>query len=159
MLLRLNAITNSCTNRAHEYVTVKVGNSDCSEQEVKAYQHINSIETKHAGRLLVRKMEDHFYLSLAAQKYPCLVHKTLSISLQRFRRRLNGRMPLSVLKPTLLHIFPALDFLHTEADMVHTDDLSFLWYSLIGLLTIYRPPREEYTPWVGRKQYSRILRA
>ncbi|KAF2279504.1 putative CDK4/6 [Westerdykella ornata] len=107
---------------AHSYVTVKVCNARSSENEIKAYTHLDSIKTNHAGRLLVRKLEDSFELNGTSGKFSCLVHKPLSVSLRHLRKKcLNERMPLPLLKATLVHILMALDFLHSEAHLIHTD--------------------------------------
>lgn len=77
--------------------------------------------TSHIGALLVREMTDSFEISNAHGKYPCIVHKPLSISLAQLRSKCPGRrLPVNVLKPALVHILLALDFLHSEAHMVHT---------------------------------------
>lgn len=42
------------------------------------------------------------------------------MSLSELHRRAGSVLPEDVLKPTLIHLLLALDFLHTEAKIVHT---------------------------------------
>ncbi|OBT52082.1 hypothetical protein VE04_07674 [Pseudogymnoascus sp. 24MN13] len=111
-------------SREHKYVTVKVCRLECEQvrREIDAYKHLDTLTTSHVGALLIRDMADSFDISNAHGKYPCIVHKPLSISLAQLRSKCpNRRLPVNVLKPALVHIFLALDFLHSEANMVHTD--------------------------------------
>ncbi|EME82206.1 uncharacterized protein MYCFIDRAFT_188967 [Pseudocercospora fijiensis CIRAD86] len=84
-----------------KFVTLKVCERDSlsAEREVAAYEHLNSMKTTHQGALLVRELYDHFQISGS-----------------------NGeQLSADVLKAVLKHLLLALDFLHTEAKMVHTD--------------------------------------
>ncbi|KAJ5248563.1 protein kinase [Penicillium chermesinum] len=54
--------------------------------------------------------------------YQCLVHPPLAMSICELRNRIIEKvLPADLLKPTLIHILLALDFLHTEAKVTHTD--------------------------------------
>ncbi|KAI9842414.1 MAG: hypothetical protein M1837_007159 [Sclerophora amabilis] len=108
----------------HRYVTLKVceRNATQAKREVAVYRYLNTINTKHSGSRLVRTIVDAFEISRCEGVYQCLVHKPLGMSLSGLRARCPSRkMPEQLLKLTLTHVFLALDFLHTEAGVVHTD--------------------------------------
>ncbi|KAF3385025.1 hypothetical protein F1880_001841 [Penicillium rolfsii] len=52
----------------------------------------------------------------------CLVHPPLAMSICELRHRTSEKvLPEDLLKPVLIHVLLAIDFLHTEAKIVHTD--------------------------------------
>lgn len=84
--------------------------------------------------MLVRRAMDDFQISSAgyAHSYQCFVHPPLAMSLCELRTRtIDGVLPEDLLKSTLIHLLLALDFLHTEAKIVHT--------SMIFLILIVKP--------------------
>ncbi|RDH27928.1 kinase-like domain-containing protein [Aspergillus welwitschiae] len=89
------------------YVTLKVFECDSSEarREISACSHLNSLSVPdHAGAKLIRTALDSFQITSAKGTFGCLVHP-----------------PLGMIKLTLMHLLLALDCLHTEAGIVHTD--------------------------------------
>ncbi|PIL35319.1 hypothetical protein GSI_02044 [Ganoderma sinense ZZ0214-1] len=124
----------------HRYVTIKVctRNSLPVRRELSALKHLNSLPwTLHGGRKLIRTLLDHFELTLPEQAvsseneaqpgdeaappqtFQCLVHKPMLMSLFAFR---DGRqLPESFLKLVLKHILLTLDYLHSQAKVIHTD--------------------------------------
>ena len=131
-------------------MTVKVctRNAIPVKRELAALQHLGSLpRTRHAGRLLVRTLLDQFELTQPEQPprpsrdspstkteietayagdpaatpsrpFQCLVHKPLLTSLSTFR---NGRkLPEDFVQAVLQHVLLALDYLHSEARLVHT---------------------------------------
>ena len=53
--------------------------------------------------------------------FHCSVHPPLAISLKAFRHLLPDRaLPVCLLKAVLKHLLISLDFLHTEAKVIHT---------------------------------------
>ncbi len=110
-------------NRAHTYVTLKVceRNSVQARRELEVYQHLNTITTRHSGSRLVRTLLDAFEITGSEGNYQCLVHKPLGMRLSDLQARCpSQRLPEHLLKLTLIHILLMLDFLHTEAQVVHT---------------------------------------
>ena len=110
-------------NSGHKYVTLKVceRNATQATREVAVYRYLNTINTNHSGSTLVRTINDAFEVVGCEGSHQCLVHKPLGMSLSSLRARCPSRkMPEQLLKLTLTHIFLALDFLHTEARVVHT---------------------------------------
>ncbi|KAL4938853.1 hypothetical protein BDV06DRAFT_231493 [Aspergillus oleicola] len=111
--------------RQHAYVTLKVfeRNSAESQRESKTYHHLNSLSVgDHAGATLIRKALDSFQISTTEGDFQCLVHPPLGISLYDFRNHLRAKvLPEKMVKLTLVHLLLALDYLHTEAGIIHTD--------------------------------------
>ncbi|KAJ6150677.1 protein kinase [Penicillium chermesinum] len=110
----------------HEYVTLKIYEHDSSpgKREKEVYQHLRSIQSSHKGSVLVRRAIDDFLIRSVDKKYSyqCLVHPPLAMSICELRNRIIEKvLPADLLKPTLIHILLALDFLHTEAKVTHTD--------------------------------------
>jgi serine/threonine-protein kinase SRPK3 len=109
--------------RGHQYVTLKVHEHDSGQdsREVRVYHYLNSLTTSHIGALLVRTSLDDFEISTPNGSYPCLVLPPLAMSLSQFRGKMPGkRMSEELLKTLLYHLLLALDFLHTEAQVIHT---------------------------------------
>jgi hypothetical protein len=72
--------------------------------------------------MLVRQAIDDFQISSKdnVYSYQCLVHPPLVMSLCELRSRaVNKVLPEYLLKPILMRILLALDFLHTEAKTIH----------------------------------------
>ncbi|KAJ5900246.1 protein kinase [Penicillium subrubescens] len=110
----------------HAYVTLKMYEHDSSHgrREKEVYKHLGNVKSSHTGSVLVRRAIDDFQISSAdnTYSYQCLVHPPLAMSLCELRNRtIEKVLPEDILKPTLIHILLALDFLHTEAKIVHTD--------------------------------------
>ena len=111
--------------REHIYVTLKLYEYDSAhaEREIQVYEHLKSLKSYHTGTVLVRTVSDKFHLSSTdgSHFYQCLVHPPLGMSLYELRNRCPRKVfPENLLKPTLIHILLALDFLHTEARVIHT---------------------------------------
>ncbi|KAB8256812.1 kinase-like domain-containing protein [Aspergillus pseudonomiae] len=108
----------------HGYVTLKVCERDSAEgiREMEVYNHLNSLNARHDGATLIRTALDNFQISSLEGNYQCFIHIPLGISLYDFRNQLAAKvLPEKILKLTLLHVLLALDFLHTEAGIIHTD--------------------------------------
>ncbi|KAI0687183.1 CMGC/SRPK protein kinase [Cytidiella melzeri] len=106
----------------HQYVTLKIGTAQALAKEVSALKHLKGVETRHPGATMVRHMIDEFQLADGERKYQCIVHPPLSTTVAALRRMLpNKALTMDLLKGVLKHLLTALDFLHTEAKMVHTD--------------------------------------
>lgn len=114
----------SLYSRQHAYITLKVfeRNSAESQRETKIYHHLNSLSiSDHAGATLIRKALGSFQISTAEGDFQCLVHPPLGIRLYDFRNHLRAKvLPEKIVKLTLVHLLLALDYLHTEAGIVHT---------------------------------------
>ena len=70
---------------------------------------------------LIRKALDSFQITFAEGNFECLVHPPLGMSLYDFRTQLRAKvLPEKIVKLTLVHLLLALDYLHVEAEIVHT---------------------------------------
>ncbi|RAL03696.1 kinase-like protein [Aspergillus ibericus CBS 121593] len=109
----------------HAYVTLKVfeRNSEEGQRETEAYSHLNSLSiADHAGARLIRKALDSFQITSTEGNFRCLVHPPLGMSLYDFRTQLRAKvLPEKIVKLTLVHLLLALDYLHTEAGIIHAD--------------------------------------
>ncbi|KAL5366226.1 kinase-like protein [Aspergillus floccosus] len=109
----------------HTYVTLKVfeRNSAEGQRETEAYHHLNTLSVaSHAGAKAIRKALDSFHISSTNGTFACLVHPPLGMSLYDFRTQLRAKvLPEEIVKLTLIHLLLALDYLHTEARIIHTD--------------------------------------
>ncbi|KAL4808589.1 protein kinase [Aspergillus unguis] len=110
----------------HAYVTLKLYEHDSphAEGEIRVYEHLQGLQSSHTGSILVRTMLDKFYLSSSdgSKSYQCLIHPPLGMSLFELRNRTRGKVfPENLLKPTVIHILLALDFLHTGGGVIHSD--------------------------------------
>lgn len=89
-------------------------------RELAAYRHLSTITTNNTGALLVRELLDSFKAMGPAGEYQCLVHEPLGMSMETLRQLSPGRkVPEPLLRAFLIHLLQALDFLHTDANMIH----------------------------------------
>ncbi|KKZ68099.1 hypothetical protein EMCG_06209 [[Emmonsia] crescens] len=110
--------------QGHQHVAMKVYERDSTQarRELDVYNQLNRMTTENVGSTLVRTALDHFEISTPKGHHLCLIHKPLGMSLLELRAKAPSRkFPEDLLKPTLIHIFHALDFLHSEARVIHTD--------------------------------------
>ncbi|KAG8801965.1 hypothetical protein FRC16_010722 [Serendipita sp. 398] len=106
----------------HKHVMLKIGTPEALEGELRALRHFAMIKTNHAGSLLIRQMLDDFVINSKHGIFHGVVHSPLAISVKAFRKMLPERaLPVGFLKMVLKHILLGLDFLHTEAKVIHTD--------------------------------------
>ncbi|OOF98767.1 hypothetical protein ASPCADRAFT_162455 [Aspergillus carbonarius ITEM 5010] len=108
----------------HAYVALKIYERDSAhgKRETQVYNHLKNVKSDLTGSILVRQALDDFQISSGDSSYQCLVHPPLAMSLFELRNRIPAKvLPENEFKPTLIHILLALDFLHTDAGVVHTD--------------------------------------
>ena len=88
--------------------------------EFKIYERLGKIQSTHSGQSLIRELYDSFKLQGHAGKHLCLILQSMHMTILEMMR-LNPRpFDLPLLKMTLRRLLLALDFLHTEADIIHT---------------------------------------
>ncbi|RDH36682.1 protein kinase-like protein [Aspergillus welwitschiae] len=108
----------------HCYVALKVYITSTSvSQELQIYNHLKSIRSDHAGQSCLRPLIETFQILNpdGHGTYTCLVHLPLGISLDQLTSLLPGKvMSSSMVRTTMRNILAALDFLHTEAQVIHT---------------------------------------
>ncbi|KAB5549658.1 serine threonine protein kinase, CMGC group [Coniochaeta sp. 2T2.1] len=92
------------------------------DNELTMYKHISSFSTAHPGRGAIRDLLDSFDVTGPDGSHRCLVHPPLWESIITFLDRNPARrLPAPVLAIVLRRLFQALDFLHTECKIIHTD--------------------------------------
>ncbi|OJJ49864.1 hypothetical protein ASPZODRAFT_59299 [Penicilliopsis zonata CBS 506.65] len=110
---------------ASTHVVLKIyvtGENRDHERELDIYKHIDSVETRHPGRNLIRKLLDHFYIQGPHGRHVCLVHEPLGTSADLLVKTFPGQtMTLDDMKPGIRQILVALDYLHSECHVIHTD--------------------------------------
>ncbi|PLB47751.1 kinase-like protein [Aspergillus steynii IBT 23096] len=112
-------------NRHHVMLKIFIQTSSMGQQvdnELNIYEHIKQSKTAHPGRDVIRTLLDTFYINGPQDKHRCLVHPPLWESVLAFlRRNPVERLPSPVIAVVLHRLFLALDFLHTECQIAHTD--------------------------------------
>ncbi|KAJ6136096.1 hypothetical protein N7512_001256 [Penicillium capsulatum] len=92
------------------------------DDELKIYQRLEGASRRHPGRKYVRSLLDSFDINGPEDTHRCLVHPPLWESLLDFLfSNPAQRLPTPILAVTLHRLFLALDYLHTECKIIHTD--------------------------------------
>ncbi|KAL4918365.1 kinase-like protein [Aspergillus aurantiobrunneus] len=90
--------------------------------ELETMRQITTANPRHQGWHFARKLQDSFSVDGASGSHVYLVFGALRDSLGKYCRRWTvGAMPPQIFKIVLQMIFQALDYLHTECRVVHTD--------------------------------------
>ncbi|SMR43037.1 unnamed protein product [Zymoseptoria tritici ST99CH_1E4] len=113
--------------KADDFVALKVYTETSNPQanrELAAYSHLCTVDSKHSGQARIRPLLASFNIQRDDGLYhPCLVHPPLHITMSELQRY-GGKaspFPEDIVKQTLQCLLPTLDYLHTEAKMVHCD--------------------------------------
>lgn len=92
------------------------------DTELDVYRRIADSPRHHLGRRAVRPLLDSFDVDGPDGRHRCLVHVPLWESMLKLKRRNPvGRLPKPVLALMLKRLFHALDLLHEECHVAHTD--------------------------------------
>ncbi|KAF1848400.1 kinase-like protein [Cucurbitaria berberidis CBS 394.84] len=119
-----------CRNLAtNKYAALKIYAHDLVaedeiDNETAIYKHISTAGSPdHPGKMYVRTIQDSFFVtSRAGNSHRCLVHEVLSNNILSLRyTRPDRKLPETMLKQILIHLLLALDFLHSECHIIHTD--------------------------------------
>ncbi|EZF36125.1 serine/threonine-protein kinase [Trichophyton mentagrophytes] len=93
-----------------------------AEQECNVLRHLESLKSSHPGKEKFRTMLDAFTADGPSGRHQCLVHEPLLTSISHLQASLpNQRLTEQVLKLLLKELLVTLDYLHTEAQVIHTD--------------------------------------
>ncbi|KAL2862224.1 putative protein kinase [Aspergillus lucknowensis] len=114
--------------KADKYSVLKVSTSlpdfpTATDRELKVYGHLSKINSKHPGQSLIRELYDSFDLEGPSGKHQCLVLQPMHMTLLEMLGMNPKPFDLPLLKMTVKRLLLALDFLHAEAEVVHTDNL------------------------------------
>ncbi|RDL34569.1 CMGC protein kinase [Venustampulla echinocandica] len=106
-----------------QYVALKVyTRGDDHQEEFEVYQHLSKANPSHRGALYVRTAIDTFTVPRAGGDHSCLVQMPMWDSFKDLLlRNPTHRFTEDLLKAGLQQVFLALDYLHTECKLVHTD--------------------------------------
>ncbi|OAA43706.1 serine threonine protein kinase, CMGC group [Metarhizium rileyi] len=92
------------------------------DDELNIYKRIGAGPKSHPGSSAVRTLIDSFDVAGPNGSHRCLVHPPLFESVITFLwRNPVRRLPVPILAVVLRELFYALDFLHTECKIIHTD--------------------------------------
>ncbi|EEQ31592.1 hypothetical protein McanMca71_006105 [Microsporum canis] len=107
----------------HKYTALKILiHNSKSEHETKVLEYLASLKSSHPGKYKIRTMLDAFEISGPDGPHQCLVHEPLLMSVQHLQASfLDKRLTEDMLKPLLRELFTTLDYLHSEAHVIHTD--------------------------------------
>ncbi|EXJ79988.1 CMGC/SRPK protein kinase [Capronia epimyces CBS 606.96] len=94
---------------------------DATLREFKIYEHLSSLVSSHPGQSLIRGLCGTFELHGPSGKHQCLLQPPMHMSLLDMTHIAREPFSLPLLKMTLKRLLTALDFLHTEAQVVHGD--------------------------------------
>ncbi|KAH8433712.1 uncharacterized protein LDX57_011346 [Aspergillus melleus] len=109
--------------KGHQYVTLKIyTREEGNQEEFQIYKHLNQGSPWHPGRAHIGKTLDIFRIPRLGGDHSCLVQKPMWESFRDLLyRNPSHRLTEDLLKAGLMQIFLALDYLHTECKLVHTD--------------------------------------
>lgn len=130
----------------YRHVTLKIFVNSAAmgqqlDDEYTMYRRLERGSNKHPGRVCVRSLLDSFDLNGPEGPHRCLVHPPLWDSLDTFlRRNPVMRLPVPILALVLRHLFLALDFLHTECQVIHTGMYLFSVTPPPLSLKLHHPP-------------------
>jgi hypothetical protein len=113
------------------------------DDELQMYKRIERGSKNHPGRSAVRSLLDSFDIDGPEDKHRCLVHPPLWESVLTFlHRNPVRRLPVPVLAFVLKRLFLALDYLHTECQIIHAGMYpGFAFLSLSFTVEIYQTSR------------------
>jgi serine/threonine-protein kinase SRPK3 len=95
-----------------------------TDNELSIYQRMSKVTTRHPERQAVRELLHTFTLDGPAGTHLCLVHVPLWASSPNAARRSSiNKLPQAVLAITIRQLFLALDYLHTDYQIIHTSTL------------------------------------
>ncbi|GAW21458.1 hypothetical protein ANO14919_109770 [Xylariales sp. No.14919] len=108
--------------RDHTHVSLKVHiNTIQNNRELKVYEHIK----KHAtslGPYHIRAVRESFKIQGPHGNHDVIVQMPLSITMADFQHSMPGQVfPPAIVKGALEQVILSLDFLHSDAHVIHTD--------------------------------------
>ncbi|KAM5480467.1 putative non-specific serine/threonine protein kinase [Microsporum canis] len=89
--------------------------------ELVAYNHLQKLDSSHPGTVHIRKLYDSFEISGPHGSHQCLIQQPMHLSILEMMDLNPEPLNAPLLRMILKCLLKVLDFLHTEAGMVHTD--------------------------------------
>ncbi|TKA65664.1 hypothetical protein B0A55_08787 [Friedmanniomyces simplex] len=97
-------------------------NSMKVHREVPIYSHLNNLSSEHPGPENVRKLHGVFEMEGPHGWHACLVHEACGFDLDELKGfSPDGMYPADMLRHTMREVLNGLQFLHREANVIHTD--------------------------------------
>ncbi|OAX77179.1 CMGC/SRPK protein kinase, partial [Emergomyces africanus] len=122
-----------------------------TDQELKIYEHLMKVNSTHQGQSMIRKLYDSFNLQGSFGKHRCLVLQPMHMTLLEMMRLNSRPFNLPLLKMIIKQLLLALDFLHTEAEIIHadlkTDNLMLSLEDSTMLADFAKAEAEDPSPW------------
>ncbi|KAK5989763.1 putative serine/threonine-protein kinase clkA-like protein [Cladobotryum mycophilum] len=118
------------------YVTLKVHiNSLPRNQGLHIYQHLKALgASNHIGQFSIRMLKESFQLRGPHGSHDVFVLPPLGISLKALQERMPGEVFYrEFVKAAIQQSLPALDFLHTDAGITHTNQDLHSGNLLVGI--------------------------
>ncbi|KZM19304.1 uncharacterized protein EKO05_0002934 [Ascochyta rabiei] len=105
------------------YTTLKIYTRDRQNyKEFEMYKVLSETNPKHPGYRHIRTAQNKFTIPRAGGDHLCLVQKPMGDSLKdMLRRNPSRRFTTDLLRMSLIQLFLALDYVHSECKLVHTD--------------------------------------
>ncbi|KAJ5585059.1 protein kinase domain protein [Penicillium hispanicum] len=116
-----------CQDTSQKYFAVKALTKAASgparkTREMDIYSHLSHINSSHPGCTYIRGLYESFQQEGPHGTHQCLVHPPMHISLRQLViQSRSHRLNEVLLKRVLIYLFHALDYLHSEAGVIHTD--------------------------------------
>jgi len=115
-------IVSECRHVAIKIYVQSAFTSSQSDTELEVYKRIENAPQHHPGRNTIRTLLDSFEVEGPKGRHRCLVHPALWESLLDLKHRNPiRRLPAPVVAFVLKRLFHALDLLHDECRVAHTD--------------------------------------
>ena len=107
---------------------------------MNAYEHLSKLGSSHIGGAYIRGLYETFDISGPNGVHGCLVQPAMHLSIHELRMRARScKFSEPLLKHTLICILQALDFLHREANVVHSGNamtwIFFIYFMLVNNTT------------------------
>ncbi|KFX99303.1 hypothetical protein V490_01849 [Pseudogymnoascus sp. VKM F-3557] len=112
---------------SESFYTLKIGISHPTghpNREADIYTHLQRTlpSSEHEGRAYVRRLHEAFELDGPDGKHWCLVHPPLGVSMREWQETFPGQaFPVEILRGLVRSLLLALDCLHEEGGVIHTD--------------------------------------
>ncbi|PYH94653.1 protein kinase [Aspergillus ellipticus CBS 707.79] len=92
-----------------------------TDRERNVYEPLSKVDSLHPGQSLIRELYGSFDIVGPVGRHSCLVFQPMHMTLLEMMRRNSKPFGLPLLKMTVKRLLLALDFLHSDAGVVHTD--------------------------------------
>lgn len=141
-------------------VVLKIFTNDLqNREEINVYNRLMSVQSKRPGRNYIRNALDTFTIQGPNGEHRCLVHEPMLESVQELlRRNPSHRFTEDLLKVLLQYLLSALDYLHTDAHIIHTGKTWLPIMQTRDLTGLRHQCLEHSSPNRGQINHPRICR-